>query len=157
MKFKTLLGIMLAFSLLLSSCYPELSVQQYDKLREDLEALDVERQELRVRATALEAEMEALEIELLDTKTRNQAIRAYVEFLHKTVSTQSSAKILEGEFDVESLITSRDELTAAAQELEDSEIVYFLSLMDPENESQTVSAYYKIIEYCVKEIRLNLE
>jgi len=150
MRFKALLGFLIVFSLLLSSCYPELSVQQYDKLREDLEALDIERQELRVKATALENE-------LVDIKAKSQAISAYIELMHELVSTQSSAKILEGEFDVESLIGSGDELTRAAEELEDSEVIYFLSLMDPENESQTVSAYYKIIETCVKKIRQNLE
>ncbi|MBA7614516.1 hypothetical protein ES703_21782 [subsurface metagenome] len=147
---KVLLGILLAFSLLLSSCYPELSVQQYDRLKEDLEALDVERQELRAEVTALETELAALE-------TKNAITRAYVEFLNKLVSTQSSAKLLEGEFDVEALIAAGFGIEIAAEELGDNEIIYFLGLMNPENESQTVGIYYKIIEYCVKKMKQNLE
>jgi len=150
MRLKALIGFLIVFTLLFPSCYPELSVQQYDKLREDLEAMDVERQELGSRVSALETELNEI-------KTKNQIIRDYVEFLNKMVSTQSSAKILEGEFDVEALFASRAELMITAEALEDGEIAYYLSLMDHENESQTVSAYYKILEYCVKEIKRNLE
>ena len=39
---KVLVGIVIVLSLLLSSCYPELSVQQYDRLKNDLIALDIE-------------------------------------------------------------------------------------------------------------------
>ncbi|MFC1991433.1 hypothetical protein ACFLVC_01715 [Chloroflexota bacterium] len=157
MTFKILVGVLLVFSLLLSSCYPELSVQQYGKLREDLDALDIERHELRVKVATLEAEVGALETELASMKAKNPSTQAYIEFLYKMVSTQSSAKILEGEFDVGALITARDGLTIAAEEMGDSEIIYFLGLMDTENESQSVSAYYKIIEHCVKQIKQNLE
>lgn len=150
MRLKVFIGLIMAFILLFPSCYPELSVQQYDKLREDLEALDVERQELRSKVSSMEAELTIIE-------AKNKKIQDYIIFLHKLVSTQSSAKILEGEFDPEALITSKAELFTAAEGLEDGEINYFLGLMDPENESQTVSAYYKIIEYCVKKIKQNLE
>ncbi|MFC1952828.1 hypothetical protein ACFLWR_01690 [Chloroflexota bacterium] len=150
MRVKALLGFLLVFTFLISSCYPELSIQQYDRLREDLETMDVERHELRTKN-------DSLETELVNIKAKNQEIRNYIEFMYKMISTQSSAKILEGEFDVESLITSKDELNVIAEELEDGQIIYFMSLMNPENESQTVSAYYKIVEYCVKEIKQNLD
>lgn len=140
---KVLLGVILAFSLLLSSCYPELSVQQYGKLRQDLAALDTERQELRAELTAL--------------KTKNAEALAYVRFLDKLESTQSSEKILLGQFDVDSLISAKGELTSLANNLGDNEIVYFLGLMKTDNESQTVPAYYKVIEYCLKKIKQKLE
>ncbi len=157
MTVKILLGILLAFSLLLSACYPELSVQQYDTLREDLDKLDTERKELMVEVATLGAERAALQLELTEVKNKNVITGAYIDFLNKIVSTQSSEKVLAGGFDVEALIAAEAELITAAEELEDGEIVYFLGLLDPENESQTVSAYYKVIEYCVKRIKQNLE
>jgi len=150
LKRKILAGILMGLVLILSSCYPELSVQQYDKLREDIEALDTERHELQER-------VEELEAELADIKAKTPVAYAYIKFLNQVVSTQSSAKILEGEFDVNALISDSLGLTIAAEELEDNQILYFISLMDPENESQTVAVYYKIIEYCVKKIKQNLE
>ena len=140
---KVLLGFLMAFSLLLSSCYPELSVQQYDKLRQDLAALDTERQALRA--------------ELTEVKTKNAEALAYVRFLEKLESTQSSEKILSGQFDVGSLISAKDELTNLAGNLGDNEIAYFLGLLKPGNDSQTVAAYYKVVEYCLKKMKQNLE
>lgn len=140
---KILVGALVALSLLLSSCYPELSVQQYDKLKEDLVELDIQRQELL-------AELAAIEDKDLETRT-------YVSFLEKLVSTQSSERILTGEFDVVSLINAKAELMSAAENLGDNDITYYLGLMDGEKESQTVAAYYKAIEYCFKKIKQNLE
>jgi hypothetical protein len=140
---KVFLGFLIAFSLLFSSCYPELSVQQYDKLRQDIAALDTERQGLRTELTAL--------------KAKNAEVLAYVGFLEKLESTQNSEKILSGQFDVGSLISANGELTSLANNLGDNEIVYFLGLMKPDNESQTVAAYYKIVEYCLKKMKQNLE
>ncbi len=157
MAVKILLGILVAFSLLLSACYPELSVQQYDKLRQDLENLDTDRQELLVQVAVLGAERTALQAELAEVRTKNAITGAYIDFLNKIVSTQSSEKVLEGGFDVEALIEAGDELVAAAEDLADSESVYFLGLLDSEDESLTVSAYYKVIEFCVKRIKQNLE
>jgi len=58
---------------------------------------------------------------------------------------------------VEALIAAGFGIEIAAEELGDNEIIYFLGLMNPENESQTVGIYYKIIEYCVKKMKQNLE
>ncbi len=140
---KILLSVLVALSLLLSSCYPELSVQQYDKLRKDLAELDAQHQELEAELTALEA--------------KNAETLAYVNFLDKLVSTQKSEMILSGQFDVASLINSKAELTSIAESLGDGEISYYLGLMDAENKGQTVTAYYKVIEYCLKKMKQNLE
>ena len=140
---KVLLGFLIVFSLLLSSCYPELSVQQYDKLRQDLAALDTERQGLRAELTAL--------------KTKNAEVLAYVRFLEKLESTQSSEKILSGQFDAGSLISANGELMSLANSLGDNDIVYLLGLMKPNNEGQTMASYYKIIEDCLKKMKQDLE
>jgi chorismate mutase len=140
---KILVGVLIVLSLLLSSCYPKLSVQQYDQLKKDLAALDTERQELQTELAAI--------------KAKNTETLAYVEFLEKLVTTQSSEKLLAGEFDAESLVNAKDELMSAAQSLEDSDINYYLGLLDRNNESQTIAAYYKVIEYCLKDMRKNLE
>ena len=142
MVLKVLLAIVIAFGLLLTSCYPELSVQQYDKLRKDIAELDVQRQ-------ALEKELEAL-------KGQHAETRAYVELLNKMVSTQSSEKLLAGQFDVPSLIKAKSDLLKLANSLQDNEIAYFLGLMKEDNQSQTMAAYYKVIEYCLKKISQNL-
>ncbi len=143
MAVKILVGVLVALSLLLSSCYPELSVQQYDRLKNDLVELDIQRQELEAQLTAL--------------KAKNAETLTYVDFLNKLVSTQSSEMILSGQFDVGSLIDSSTELTSVAESLGDSDIIYYLGLMNAENESQTVTAYYKVIEYCLKKLKQNLE
>ncbi len=140
---KILVGILVVLSLLLSSCYPELSVQQYDKLKEDLVKLDIQRQELEAQLTAI--------------KAKNAKTLTYVDFLNKLVSTQSSEMILTGEFDVGSLINASSELMNIAESLGDNDIIYYLGLMNAENESQTVAAYYKAVEYCLKKIKQNLE
>lgn len=150
MAVKILVGVLIVLSLLVSSCYPELSVQQYDKLKEDLAELDVQRQEL-------EEEVAALLEELANVEAKNAKTLAYVEFLGKLFSTQSSEKILTGEFDIESLVDARAELMSAAESLGDNQVVYYLGLMDRENESQTIGAYYKVLEYCRKNIKKNLE
>ena len=144
---KILVGVLLALSLLLSSCYPELSVQQYDKLREDLAEMDIQRQELEVELETIKAENEEKDAEM----------RAYVGFLEKLVSTQSSERILTGEFDVDSLVDAKDALTDVAESLGDNEITYYLGLMNRENGSQTVAAYYKVVEYCLKKMKQNLQ
>jgi predicted nuclease with TOPRIM domain len=147
---RILTGILIALSLLFTSCYPKLSVQQYDQLKKDIEALDVERQELQT-------ENQELQTELATIKANNTEIRAYIGFLEKLMSTQSSEKILLGEFDIESLANHKEELISAAESLKDSEIIYFLGLMNGNNESETVGAYYKVIEYCIKNIKQKLE
>ncbi len=151
---KILIGILVTLSLLLTSCYPELSVQQYDKLKEDLVALDVQRAELETEVESLKADIEVLELKdkLEDAETRN-----YVLFLEKMMSTQSSERILTGEFDVASLVSSKDALIKLAEDLGGSEISYYLELMDSDNETQTVAAYYKTMEYCFKEMKQTLE
>lgn len=140
---KILVGVLIVLSLLLSSCYPELSVQQYDQLKKDLAEMDVERQELQV--------------ELAVIKVKNTETLAYVRFLEKLVATQSSEKLLIGEFDVGSLVDAGPELMSAAESLGDSEIIYYLGLMDRNEESQTIGAYYKAIEYCLKDVKKNLQ
>lgn len=144
---RILTGILIALSILLASCYPELSVQQYDQLKKDLAALDVERQELQEELTAIKAHD-------LEMKTE---INAYIGFLEKLVSTQISKKILTGEFDTQSLIDSKEELIIAAEGLSDNEINLFLGLMNSENKPDIVGAYYKVIEYCLKNIKQTLE
>ena len=141
---KILLGVLIALSLLLSSCYPELSVQQYDKLKEDLVELDVQRQELEAQLAAI--------------KEKCAQTHAYVVFLEKLASTQISERILTGEFDVESLINSKADLMTAAESLGDNQVISYLESMDRENESgQTVAAYYKVVEYCLKKMKQNLQ
>jgi len=140
---KVILCLVLTFSLLLTSCYPELSVQQYDKLRSDLATLDTERKDL--------------EAEVATLKAKHIESRAYISFLEKLVSTQSSEKILTGEFDTKSLINAKDELTALAANLGDNEIAYFLGLLTPNNDGLNVQSYYKVVEYCLKKLRQNIE
>lgn len=147
---KILLGVLIVLILLLSSCYPELSVQQYDKLKEDLAELDVQHQELVNELVALEEEYAAL-------KEKNAKTLTYVGFLVKLASTQSSERILTGEFDVESLVDLKDELMDYAENLGDNEIQYYLGLINRWNQSETVAAYYKVVEYCLKKMKQNLE
>ena len=151
---KILIGVLLTLSLLFTSCYPELSVQQYDELKEDLVALDVKRSEL-------EAEVESLKADITALQAAQQAVileaRAYIVFLERMVSTQSSERILTGEFDVESLVNSKDVLVETAKDLGETNVSYYLELMNSDNESQTVAAYYKTMEYCFKELKKILE
>ncbi len=140
---KILVGVLIVLSLLLSSCYPELSAQQYDQLKKDLAEMDIERQELQAELAAI--------------KEKNTRTLAYARFLEKLVATQSSEKLLAGEFDVGSLVDAEAELMSAAESLGDSEIIYYLGLMDRNEESQTIGAYYKAIEYCLKDIKKNLQ
>lgn len=147
---KILFGVLIVSILLLSSCYPELSVQQYDKLKEDLAELDVQHQELVNELVALEEEYAAL-------KEKNAKTLTYVGFLVKLASTQSSERILTGEFDVESLVDLKDELMDYAENLGDNEIQYYLGLINRWNQSETVAAYYKVVEYCLKKMKQNLE
>jgi hypothetical protein len=147
---KILLGVLIVLILLFSSCYPELSVQQYDKLKEDLAELDVQHQELVNELVALEEEYATL-------KEKNAKTLTYVGFLVKLASTQSSERILTGEFDVESLVDLKDELMNYAENLGDNEIQYYLGLINRWNQSETVAAYYKVVEYCLKKMKQNLE
>ena len=140
---KVTLVILLTFTLLLTSCYPQLSVQQYDKLRQDITSLDTERQQLS-------AELDAL-------KAKNAETLGYVTFLEKLESTQSSDKILSGKFDVESLLTAKPELTTMAEGLGDSSIVSFLEPMKPNSDNNTVASYNKITQICLNKIKANLK
>ncbi|MDP2730674.1 MAG: hypothetical protein Q8O55_09335 [Dehalococcoidales bacterium] len=147
---KILVVSLLALSLLLLSCYPELSAQQYDKLRKELAELDARRQELEAKNQVLEAELTAF-------KEKNTETLTYVKFLDKLVTTQKSEMILSGQFDARSLISSSANLTSFAESMEDGDINFYLGLMKPENESQIVTVYYKVIEYSLKKMRQNLE
>ena len=151
---KILIGILIVISLLFTSCYPELSVQQYDELKEELVALDVKRAELEAEVESLKADITALQAA---QQTTNSETRAYIVFLERMVSTQSSERILTGEFDVESLVKSKDVLIVTARDLDESNISYYLELINSENESETVAAYYKTMEYCFKEMKKILE
>ena len=154
MKKKVLVGVLLALGLLLSSCYPELSVQQYDKLRTELEAMESERKELRV-------ELATIKLEKAENEAKNEAKNAetlaYVEFLDTLLSAQRGVMIVYGHFDVAVIPDFKDELARVAEQLGDSEIAYYVGLIDPENEGQSAKAYYKIIECCFQKMRLNLE
>ncbi|MFC2012610.1 hypothetical protein ACFLVU_05710 [Chloroflexota bacterium] len=154
---RILVGVLMAFVLLLSSCYPELSVQQYDKLREDIEALDLQRQQLQEEVASLTVLSENLSEANANLKTDNTVTLDYVRFLDKLVSTQTSAKLLEGEFDVDALVVANSGLILAAESLEDPQITHFLGLMVSDNESHTVGVYYKVIEYCVKQMKQRLD
>ena len=155
---KLLVGIMVTLSLLFTSCYPELSVQQYDELKEDLKELDVKRAELEGQVEQLEAQIVTIQQENAE---KNAEVRKYVRdnivFLEKMISTQSSARILTGEFDVESLVASKDTLMELSKDLKGSNISYYLEMLDSDNETKTVAAYYKIVEYCFKEIKDTLK
>ncbi|MFC2022453.1 hypothetical protein ACFLTR_04540 [Chloroflexota bacterium] len=154
---KVLVGTLLALSLLLNSCYPELSVQQYDKLKSDIAALDTERKELEAKLSTLEVKLSTLEVELRAIEAKNVETLAYVNFLEKVLSAQSSELILSGQFDIETLIDSSVELTSTAEKLGNDDIIYYLGLFDSDNETQSVGAYYKVIEYSLKNIKQNLE
>ena len=150
MAWKSIIIVLIGLCLFVSSCYPELSVQQYDKLKEDLEKLDEKR-------TELEQEVDSLSLELDEIKEKNTEVRTYIDFLVQLVSTQNSESLLKGEFDVEALVQEKDKLLESAVKLKDSEIEYYISLISPENEAQTVGVYYKAIERCLKEIKQELE
>ena len=152
MAWKSILIVFIGMCLFVSSCYPELSVQQYDKLKEDLEKLDEERTELVQEVAALSTEVTSLSMELEEIKTKNTEVRAYIDFLVQLVSTQNTESLLEGEFDTNALVESKDNLLESAENLKDSEIEYYLSLINPENEAETVGVYYKAIEECLKAI-----
>jgi len=157
MSRKVLVGVLLALSVLLCSCYPELSMQQYDKLKSDIAVLDTERKELGGKLSALEVELRVTEVELREIEEKNAETLAYVEFLDKLLSVQSSELILSGEFDVSALIDASVELTSIAEKLGDNDIIFYLGLLDAENEGESVAAYYKVIEYSMKKIKQNLE
>ena len=154
---KVLVGLLVVCSLLLASCYPELSVQQYDRLKKDIEELDTKRSELEAELSTLGAELTELKETKTEIETKNVKTLAYVEFLNKLIFVSSLEVIVSGQFDAEALITSADELTSAAEELGDQEILYYLGLIDPDHESQSMAAYYKVIEYCLKKMKQNLE
>jgi septal ring factor EnvC (AmiA/AmiB activator) len=156
MAWKSILIVFIGMCLFVSSCYPELSVQQYDKLKEDLEILDEQRTELKQEVNSLSTEVSSLSTELEEIKTKNTEVRAYVDFLVQLVSTQNSESLLEGEFDTEALVESKEMLLESAETLKDSQIEYYLSLINPENEAETVGVYYKVIEDCLKEIKQEL-
>ena len=149
MAWKSLIIVFIGLCLLVSSCYPELSVQQYDKLKEDLEKLDEKR-------TELEQEVASLTMELEEIKAKNTEVREYIDFLVELVSTQNSESLLKGEFDTNALVESKEKLLESAEKLQDSEVEYYLSLINPENEAETIGVYYKAIETCLKEIKQEL-
>ena len=72
------------------------------------------------------------------------------------IATQNSESLLKGEFDVAALAAAKDALLESANKLEDQDIHYYMTLIDEENEAETVGAYYKAIEYCIKNIKLEL-
>jgi hypothetical protein len=148
---KVLAGFFISLILLLSACYPKLSVQQYDKLRQDITALNTESQALSENVTSLKGQLAAV-------KAGNSDALGYVNFLEKLISTQNSEKVLSGrgEFDVTSLLNANKELITMANDISDSEIAYLLGLMKPNNDDQTITAYYKIIEKCMKKIKQDL-
>ena len=149
MAWKVIFIVLLGVCLFVSSCYPELSVQQYDKLKDDLEKLDEKR-------TELEQEVESLSLELEEIKAKNSEVRTYIDFLVQLVSTQNSESLLKGEFDTNALVQSKEKLLESAIQLQDSEIEYYLSLISPDNEAQTAGVYYKAIERCLKGIKQEL-
>jgi len=150
MSKKVLVGFLLVLSLLLSSCYPELSVQQYDKLRAELEAMDIERNESK-------AELAAIQAEKADFDANKAETLAYVEFLDTLLSAERGAMILYGQLDIAAVSDYKDELASAAEQLGDSELTYYVELIDPDNGSQSIAAYYKIIEGCLQKIKQNLK
>ena len=150
MAVKVLVSTLVVLSMLLCSCYPELSVQQYDKLKKELEDLDTERKELH-------AEVRRLEIELAMIKNKNADTLDYVEFLDKLIFTPSLGIIVSGEFDVEALADSATKLKSYTERLGDSEIDFYLGLINPEHRSQSIAAYYKIVEICLKKTKQNLK
>jgi septal ring factor EnvC (AmiA/AmiB activator) len=131
------------------SCYPELSVQQYDKLKEDISLLNEQTETLKT-------ELEEVTAALNTIKEKNSEVRQYLDFMVQLISTQSSEGLLAGEFDVIALANAKDALVTAAGILQDSDISYYVSLIDAEKEAETVGAYYKAIEYCLKNIRQKL-
>jgi len=153
---KSLIAILIGLCLFVSSCYPELSVQQYDKLKEDLEKLDEKRTELEQEVSSLEQEVSSISMELEGIKTKNTQVRAYIDFLVQLVSTQNTESRLAGEFDTNALVESKEKLIESAKKLKDSEIEYYLGLINPENEAETVGVYYKAIEECLKAIKQEL-
>lgn len=162
MNKKVVSGVLVASTLLLaspffSSCASELSMQEYDELQEDLTNMEAERNELWAEANRLEAEANRLAGELNETRTRNAEALAYARFLDRLLSLQTSELVISGEFDVETLTDAAPELIAAAEELHDPDVIYYLELIKPDNEDQAVAAYYKAIECCMKKIKQNLE
>jgi hypothetical protein len=125
-------------------------MQQYDKLKSDIAALDTERKEL-------ESTLSASEVELRATEEKNAETLTYVKFLDKLLSVQSSELILSGEFDISALIDTSVELTSMAEKLGDNDIIFYLGLLNAENKNESVAAYYKVIEYSFKRIKQNLE
>ncbi|HEY93439.1 MAG TPA: hypothetical protein G4O15_00680 [Dehalococcoidia bacterium] len=149
MAWKSLIVVFMGLCLFASSCYPELSVQQYDKLKEDLEKLDEKRVELEQEVASLSTELDVI-------KEKNTEVRTYIDFLVQLVSTQNTERLLQGEFDTSALVASKEKLLTSAERLKHSEIEYYLSLINPENEAETVGVYYKAIEICLKEIKQEL-
>ena len=148
-KIITIVIAALCLSIGLSACHPELSVQQYDQLKEDIVKLDEER-------TALREEIDTLTEQLDTVKEKNAVVRKYVNFIVQLIATQNSESLLKGEFDVAALTAAKDALLEAANKLEDQDIHYYMTLIDEENEAETVGAYYKAIEYCIKNIKQEL-
>jgi len=124
-------------------------VQQYDKLKEDLEVLNTQ-------TTTLTGELAQVKAELQTFKDKNTEIRSYVNFMVQLISTQNSESLLSGEFDVAALADAKDELTDSAVILGDTNISYYVSLIDATKEAETAGAYYKAIEYCIKNIKQKL-
>lgn len=149
MAWKSLIIVIAALCFFAISCYPDLSVQQYDKLKEDIVKLDEKR-------TELEQELAATTAELEEIKEKNIEVRAYVDFLVQLVSTQNSEGLLKGEFDINALDEAKAELLASAEKLNDPDIEYYISIINPENEPETAGAYYKAIEDCLKDIKQEL-
>ena len=90
-------------------------------------------------------------------KTKNVKTLAYVEFMDKLIFVQNLDMIVSGEFDVEALAEATPGLIDEAEKLDDSEIIYYLSLITSDKESQSIAAYYKVIECVLKKMRENLK
>jgi prefoldin subunit 5 len=118
-------------------------------LKEDISVLNEQTETLK-------AELEQVTAELQSIKSKNADVRQYLDFLFKLIGTQSSESLLAGEFDVPALVNAKETLVTAAESLHDSDISYYVSLIDAEKEAETVGAYYKAIEYCLKNIRQKL-
>lgn len=135
--------------LFLTSCYPELSVQQYDQLKEDLEVLNHQ-------SAAMDEELAYINAENGLLKENNVEIATYVDFMMQLLSTQNSESLLNGEFDVQALVDSKEVLLASSANLSDGNIYRYLSIINEENEAETMGAYYQTLSTCIKNIKQKL-
>ena len=141
---------------LLTSCYPELSVQQYDKLKEDLDVLNHQSAALEEELNHVNSENEALQTNNAQMIANNAEIKSYVDFITKLLATQNSEGQLNGKFDVQSLVEAKDSLLVAADNLTDGNIYRYISIIGPDNEVETMGAYYQALSTCIRNIKQKL-